>query len=85
MKFPDNGPYKLTGPEITGTFEKRAPDRERIDGLNRSRVNHLEPVPCEHSLKVKLFIKKIAATKWSCNVVDGVVQGIVGFVTTVDK
>ena len=26
VKFPDNGPDKLTGPEVTGTFEKRAPD-----------------------------------------------------------
>ena len=25
VKFPDNGSDKLTGPEITGTFEKRAP------------------------------------------------------------
>ena len=24
IKFPDNGPDKLTGPEITGTLEKRA-------------------------------------------------------------
>ena len=25
VKFPDNGPDKLTGPKVTGTFEKRAP------------------------------------------------------------
>ena len=25
VKFPDNGPDKLTGQEVTGTFEKRAP------------------------------------------------------------
>ena len=26
IKFPDNGPDKLSGPEVTGTFEKGAPD-----------------------------------------------------------
>ena len=25
IKFPDNGPDKLSGPEVTGTFEERAP------------------------------------------------------------
>ena len=37
IKFPDNGPDKLSGPEVTGTFEKRAPGRifveETVKGL----------------------------------------------------
>ena len=37
IKFPDNSPDKLSGPEVTGTFEKRAPDpllKWKEDGLD---------------------------------------------------
>ena len=34
IKFPDNGPDKLSGPEVTGTFEKRAPGK--LPGLSRN-------------------------------------------------
>ena len=44
IKFPDNGPDKLSGPEVTGTFEKRAPGLKKVTGKlhvlvwNRVRV-----------------------------------------------
>ena len=38
IKFPDNGPDKLSGPEVTGTFEKRAPGDEEAFADDGSSV-----------------------------------------------
>ena len=41
IKFPDNGPDKLSGPEVTGTFEKQAPGPKT--GPPKKQVQFLEP------------------------------------------
>ena len=42
IKFPDNGPDKLSGPEVTGTSEKRAPGADSAPShccfLKRRRI-----------------------------------------------
>ena len=38
VKFPVNRPGKLTGPVITGSFEKRAPETDETNKLAKNKI-----------------------------------------------